>query len=59
MVGQKVIMFKMLFYGLASGVDLVKRMQSRGDLQNCWLMFDHVKHVHEWTTMACNIYNLV
>jgi hypothetical protein len=22
-------------------------------------MFDHVKHVQEWTTMACHVYDLV
>jgi len=59
MVGQKVFMFKMLIYGLASGVDLVRCMQPSGDLYNCWLMFDHVKHVQEWTTMACHVYDLV
>jgi hypothetical protein len=32
MVGQKVFMFKMLIYGLASGVDLVRCMQPSGDL---------------------------
>jgi hypothetical protein len=59
MVGKKVIMFTMLLYGVASGVDLVRHMQPKGDLQNCWLMFDHVKHVHEWITMACNVYDPV
>ncbi len=53
------IMFTMLLYGVASGVDLVRHMQPKGDLQNCWLMFDHVKHVHEWITMACNVYDPV
>ena len=27
------------------------------DLQNTWRMFDHVKRVKEWTTMACHIYD--
>jgi len=45
MVGQKMFMFKMSLYGLASAVDLMKRMQPSGDLQNCWLMFDLVKCV--------------
>ncbi len=57
MVGQKMFLFKMSLYGLASWVDLVKCMQPSGDLQNCWLMFDLVKHVQEWTTMACHIYD--
>jgi hypothetical protein len=57
MVGQKVFMFKMSPYGPASGVDLVRHMQLNGDLQNCWLMFDHVNHVKEWTTMACHVYD--
>jgi hypothetical protein len=59
MVGQKVFLFKMSFYGLASGVDLVRCMQPSGDLQNCWLMFDQVKCVQEWTTMACHVYDSV
>ena len=41
----KVYVFKMLEDGPGSSVDLVKRMQPRGDLENVWLMFDHVKHV--------------
>jgi hypothetical protein len=41
----KVYIFKMLVDGPGSGVDLVKRMQPRGDLENAWLMFDHVKQV--------------
>jgi hypothetical protein len=51
MVGQKVFLFKMSFYGPTSGVDLVRHMQPNGDLQNCWLMFDHVKRVQELTIM--------
>ncbi len=45
MVGLIVFMLKMSFYGPTSGVDLVRHMQLGGDLQNCWLMFDHVKCV--------------
>jgi hypothetical protein len=43
--------------GEGSGVDLVARMQPRGDLQGAWLMFDHCKHVLGWTTMACHVYD--
>jgi hypothetical protein len=53
----KVYVFKMLVDGFGSGVDLVKRMQPRGDLENAWLIFDHIKRVQEWTTMACHVYN--
>jgi hypothetical protein len=53
----KVYVFKMLEDGPGSGVDLVKRMQPGGDLENAWLIFDHVKHVKEWTTMVCHVYN--
>ncbi len=59
MVGQKVFLFIMSLYGLANGVDLVRHMQPGGDLQNCWLMFDHVKCVKKWTTMACHVYDLM
>jgi hypothetical protein len=47
MIGQKVFLFKMSFYGLICGVDLMRYMQLGGDLQNCRLMFDDVKHVQE------------
>jgi hypothetical protein len=41
----KVYFFKMLVDGPGSGVDLVKYMQPEEELENAWLMFDHVKHV--------------
>ena len=53
----KVFVFKMSEVGLGSGVDLVKRMQAGGDLECAWMMFDHVKQVKEWTTMACHVYD--
>jgi hypothetical protein len=53
----KVYVFKMLEDEPGSGVDLVKRMQPGGDLENAWLIFDHVKPTKEWTTMACHVYN--
>jgi len=54
---EKVYLFKMLVEGLGSGVDLVKHMKVGGDLENAWLMFDHVKRVKDWTTMACHVYD--
>jgi hypothetical protein len=54
----KVYVFKMLEDEPRSGVDLIKRMQPGGDLENAWLMFDHVKRVKEWTTMACHVCTL-
>jgi hypothetical protein len=41
----KVFVFKMSEVGPGSGVDLVKRMQLGGDLENMWIMFDYVKRV--------------
>jgi hypothetical protein len=49
----------MLINGVGSGVNLITQMQHVGDLQNVWIMFDHVKHVASWITMACHVYNLV
>ncbi len=43
--GQKVFIFKMSINGVGSGISLVIRMQPIRDLQNVWIMFDHVKHV--------------
>jgi hypothetical protein len=55
--GQKNYVFKMSFKRDGCGVDLVKRMQPRGDLENSWMMFDHVKRVQGWMTMACHVYD--
>ncbi len=54
---QKIYLFKMLVEGDGYGVDLIKRMQLGGDLETSWMMFDHVKHVQGWTTMACHVYD--
>jgi hypothetical protein len=32
-------------------------MQAGGDLENAWLMFDHVKRVQSWTTMVYHVYD--
>ena len=32
-------------------------MQLGRDLEHAWIMFDHVKHVKNWTTMACHVYD--
>jgi hypothetical protein len=53
----KVFVFKISKVGLRSGVHLIKRMQLGGDLEVTWIMFDHVKRVKHWTTMACHIYD--
>lgn len=56
-LNDKVYVFKMSEVGRASGVDLVRRMQPGQDLEKCWMMFDHVKRVPKWTTMACHVYD--
>jgi hypothetical protein len=53
----KVFLFKMSEVGPNNGVDLVKRMQPSGDLQDVWIIFDHVKRVKKWTTMVCHVYD--
>ncbi len=55
--GKKMFMFKMSMHGEGSGYDLVKWMQPKGDLQIAWIMFDHVKHVKGWTTLAYHLYD--
>jgi hypothetical protein len=32
-------------------------MQLNYELQNEWMMFDHIKHVQGWTTMVYHIYD--
>jgi hypothetical protein len=53
----KVFIFKMSEVGPGGGVDLVKRMQPGQDMEDACIMFDHVKRVKLWTTMACHVYN--
>lgn len=53
----KVFLFKMSEVGPGSGIDLVSRMQAGGDLENAWIMFDHVKRVIDWSTMAWHVYD--
>ena len=55
----KVFVFKMFEVGLGSGVDLVTQMQLGGDFEHVWLMYDHVKRIHGWTTMACYVYDSI
>ena len=38
-------------------MDLVKRIQIRRDMENTWVMFDHVKHLKDWTTLAYYVYD--
>jgi len=57
MSSQNIFLFKMSMEGLISGMDLVRQMQLKGDLENAWIMFDHVKHVENQTTMVCHVYD--
>jgi hypothetical protein len=52
-----VYLFKMSTCGQGSGVSLVRRMQPGGDLENEWVMFDHVKRVKDWTTFGVHVYD--
>ena len=45
----------MLVNGPGRGVDLARWMQRGGDLQNCFVMFDHVKRIKPWTTIAYQV----
>lgn len=51
--GDKVFSFKMSKVGPCNSVDLVRNMQLLKPLKNAWIMFDRVKEVVGWTTMAC------
>ena len=43
--------------GPSNGLDLVNKMHLGGELESCWVFFDFVKRMLEWTTMACHVYN--
>jgi hypothetical protein len=52
---KKVFFFKMCIDGDKSKFDLVKQMQPNVDPQTTWIMFDHVKRVQDWTTLAYHV----
>ncbi len=58
-VGQKVYLFKIFIDGIVFKFDLVWQIQPSDDMQNAWVMFNHVKCVQAWMTMACHVYNIV
>jgi hypothetical protein len=39
-----------------SGVELVRRI-IEGDLKPFWVMFNHIKRVHNWTTMDAHVHD--
>jgi hypothetical protein len=41
-------MFKMFVDLVRSGIDVVKHMQSGGNMEICWIMFDHLVDVLQW-----------
>ena len=43
--------------GPSSGIDLIKRMQTGWDLAHQFIMFDHVKHIKNWTTLGAHMYD--
>ena len=43
----KVFVFKLFLDLQRSGVDLVQHMQVGGDMENSWIMFDHVKRLKD------------
>ena len=48
---------KMSTIGTDNGVDLMRRMQPRGNLALQFIMFDHVKRVTSWTTLGVHMYD--
>jgi hypothetical protein len=48
--------FKMSSSGPGSGVELIHRM-TQGDLKHTFVHFDHIKHVHHWTTLGVHVYD--
>ena len=54
---EKVFIFKISEIGSGSGVDLIRQIQLGRDLEHTWIMFDHVKRIINWTTMAYHVYD--
>jgi len=53
----KVFVFKISEVGPGSEVNLIQWLQLGGDLENMWMMSDHVKRVKGWTTMIAHVYD--
>ena len=53
----KVFVFKMSINLPGSVVDLVKSMQVGRIIVNSYVIFDHVKRLKDWTTIACHVYD--
>lgn len=53
----KAFVFKMSLNIPTNGVEFLKCMQGRGDIENFWIMLNHNKHLKNWTTMACHVYD--
>jgi hypothetical protein len=49
---------KVSTYWPTSGVDIVTRMQLGRNLENVWIMFDHIKGVQGWITMGYHVYDM-
>jgi len=43
--------------GVMFEFDFIQQMQLGDELQNAWMMFDHIKHVQGWTTMAYHVFD--
>jgi hypothetical protein len=42
---------------VGSGVGLGAQMQPEGNLENSWIMFNHVHQVANWTMMTYHVYD--
>jgi hypothetical protein len=47
----------MCVHGDGSRRDLLKWMPPNDNLQTTWIMFDHVKHLEDWMTFTCHMYD--
>jgi hypothetical protein len=50
------LLFKMSTHGITSCVELVWRMMEF-NLQGTWVAFNHVKCIHNWTTIITHVYD--
>ncbi len=56
MFAKKMFLFRVSIEGDGSGCGLVKRIQPKGNLETCWFMFDHIKHVG-WMGPTSHMYD--
>lgn len=56
---EKVFILKMFEVGPYSAINFIRRMQPRNNFSHKYMIFDHIKQIKDWTTLACRVYDSI